>query len=92
MNRFHRTSVAVVLIAVACALNVLGEPLSQTLDYAGVKAVVNYDETKVQPYTLEDPLVFTDGTKVENAVDWLRRRREIFDIFSKEHLGLDPWK
>ena len=92
MNKFNKTSAALVLIAAACTMNIHAKSLSMTLDYAGVKAVVNYDETKVQPYTLEDPLVFTDGTKVENAVDWLRRRREIFDIFSKEHLGLDPWK
>ena len=83
MNKFHKTSVSVMLIATACTWNIHAKSLSKTLDYAGVKAVVNYDETKVQPYTLEDPLVFTDGTKVENAVDWLRRRREILDIFSK---------
>ena len=90
MNGFHRTSVAVVLIATACTWNIHAKSLSKTLDYAGVKAVVNYDETKVQPYTLEDPLVFTDGTKVENAVDWSRRRREILDIFSKEMYGKEP--
>ncbi len=27
---------------------------------------VNYDESKVGPYTLEDPLRFADGRKVKN--------------------------
>ena len=26
----------------------------------------NYDVSKIQPYTLEDPLTFTNGTKVTN--------------------------
>ena len=57
MNGFHRTSVAVVLIATVCTWNIHAKSLSKTLDYAGVNAVVNDDETKVQPYTLDDPLV-----------------------------------
>ena len=29
--------------------------------------VSNYDESKVKPYTLPDPLVFAGGGRVENA-------------------------
>ena len=36
---------------------------------------VNYDETKVFPYELEDPLTFADGRKVANVGDWRRRRK-----------------
>ncbi len=34
---------------------------------ADVHSTVNYDETKVAPYTLEDPLTFADGTKLKSA-------------------------
>ena len=45
---------------------------------------VNYDETKVAPYTLEDPLAFADGTKLKDASEWPKRRAEILGIFAKE--------
>ena len=51
---------------------------------------VNYDESKVGPYTLEDPLVFADGTKVRTAEDWSRRRNEILEIFQSEMYGRMP--
>ena len=51
---------------------------------------VNYDETKIAPYTLEDPLVFADGTRLKSAADWPRRRAEIVDIFAKEMYGRIP--
>ena len=44
----------------------------------------NYDESKIAPYTLEDPLAFVDGRKVKNAADWAKRRKEILGIFAKE--------
>ena len=41
----------------------------------------NYDDSKAgelgKDYTLEDPLQFGDGRKVENAEDWSARRKEI---------------
>ena len=45
---------------------------------------VNYDETKVFPYEIADPLTFADGTKVKSADDWRKRRMEILDIFAKK--------
>ena len=36
---------------------------------------VNYDEAKVPPYTLPDPLVASDGTRVRDARTWRQRRR-----------------
>lgn len=57
-----------------------------------VKKDVNYDESKVGPYTLEDPLTFVDGRKVTNASDWAERRKEILDLFQKEMYGQLPPK
>ena len=51
---------------------------------------VNYDESKVGPYTLEDPLTFVNGKKVKNKKDWTRRREEILDIFQSEMYGRMP--
>ena len=53
---------------------------------------VNYDETKVPTYTLEDPLVFADGTKLKSATEWPKRRAEILDIFAREMYGAEPPK
>ena len=50
----------------------------------------NYDKSKIEPYTLEDPLVFADGRKVTSADDWQERRREILGIFAKEMYGMEP--
>ena len=50
----------------------------------------NYDEAKIAPYTLEDPLTFADGRKVVTKADWVARRKEIVDIFAKEMFGQIP--
>lgn len=50
----------------------------------------NYDESKVGPYTLEDPLTFVDGRKVATPADWQERRREIVRIFESEMFGRTP--
>jgi len=49
----------------------------------------NLDEEMVEPYTLEDPLVFTNGTKVTRET-WPARRAEILDIFAHEMYGAEP--
>ena len=51
---------------------------------------INYDESKVPPYTLPDPLVFADGRPVKTPADWTARRREILDIFAHEMYGVEP--
>ena len=50
----------------------------------------NYDESKVAPYTLEDPLAFADGRKLKDASEWPTRRKEILDIFAREMFGVEP--
>ncbi len=51
----------------------------------------NYDESKVKPFTLPDPLVCRDGTKVTSAEQWWSKRRpEIVDDFDREVYGRVP--
>jgi (4-O-methyl)-D-glucuronate---lignin esterase len=51
----------------------------------------NYDEAKVPAYTLPDPLVMADGTRVTTADAWTSRRRpELLQIFEREVYGRPP--
>ena len=51
----------------------------------------NEDESKVRPYTLPDPLVSNDGTRVRDAAAWRARRRpELLELFAKEVYGRTP--
>src|SRR4026208_1818087 len=51
----------------------------------------NYNESKVVPYTLPDPLVNTDGTRVASVRDWNnKRRKEILRLFETHVYGKSP--
>ncbi len=51
----------------------------------------NRDESKVNAYTLPDPLVFANGTPVRTPQDWLQKRRpEIVEAFDREIYGRLP--
>ncbi|ALJ01753.1 acetyl xylan esterase (plasmid) [Rufibacter tibetensis] len=51
----------------------------------------NFDESKVQAYTLPDPLVFQDGSKVTTPQAWhTRRRAEIIEVLEREMYGRTP--
>src|SRR4030042_1947518 len=51
----------------------------------------NYDEQKVPEYTLPDPLVMSDGTKVTNAQVWKTGRRpELLELFRTHVYGRSP--
>lgn len=52
----------------------------------------NYDESKVEPYHLESPVEFADGTPLKSASEWPKRRAEIVDIFAREMYGRIPPK
>ncbi len=52
---------------------------------------INYDESKVPPYTLPDPLIMNDGTKVKDAETWRKLRRpEILKLFEEYVYGRTP--
>ena len=56
-----------------------------------VPAGYNDDESKVPPYTLPDPLICADGTKVTDATTWREKRRpELLKLFEKEVFGRTP--
>jgi hypothetical protein len=51
----------------------------------------NFDESKVAPYTLPDPLLLKNGKKVKNAKIWWKQRRpEIVEEFDREIYGRVP--
>lgn len=66
--------------------------LSGPLDAAD-KFKPNYDESKVPDYTLPDPLVMQDGTKVTTPEMWRTKRRpEILELFRTHVYGRAPGK
>src|SRR5262249_60103542 len=52
--------------------------------------VSNYDEDKVKPYTLPDPLVFANGAPVADAAQWEKRPEEVIRIYETEIFGRIP--
>jgi predicted neuraminidase len=64
-----------------------GNPLRLALKTGHVS---NYDEAKVKPYTLPDPLVFASGTPVRDAAAWSKRRAEILRLYETEIYGRVP--
>ena len=65
-----------------------GNPLRLALKTGHVS---NYDEAKVRPYTLPDPLIMADGTPVRDARNWeTRRRPEILRMYETEIYGRIP--
>jgi hypothetical protein len=65
-----------------------GNPLRRAVKTGHVS---NYDETKVRPYTLPDPLTLADGKPVRDATTWLNHRRpEIVRLYETEIYGRIP--
>lgn len=53
----------------------------------------NYDESKVPAYTLPDPLVANDGSRVTTADQWKSSRRaEVLKLFEEHVFGRRPGK
>ena len=51
---------------------------------------IQYDEAKVPPYALPDPLRWADGSRVNGTEDWPRRRSEILRLFEGHVYGRTP--
>jgi hypothetical protein len=53
--------------------------------------VSNYDESKVRPFTLPDPLAMADGRQVRDAKTWMAQRRpEIIRYYERDIYGRIP--
>lgn len=51
----------------------------------------NFDETKIPHYTLPDPLISDDGSRIVSASQWeTSRRSEILDLFEQSVYGPQP--
>ena len=79
-------TLALTVMMMSC---VAGAETVKMLDREVVVREPNYDEKKIAPYELEDPLTFLDGRKVTKET-WSQRRREILGVFSKEMYGAEP--
>ena len=67
-----------------------GNPLRRALKTGHVS---NYDEAKVAPFTLPDPLVLADGKPVRDRQTWVKQRRpEILRMYETEIYGRMPAK
>ena len=79
MNR-HRLRIPIGLLFVLLPAAVFAQPRG-----------FNYDESKVPKYTLPDPLVCLDGTKVTDKATWVKKRRpEILRLFEEHVYGRAP--
>jgi len=66
-------------------------PLAALAALAADPAGINYDENKVRPYTLPDPLVLNAGKPVRDAATWRAQRRpELLELFAREVYGRTP--
>lgn len=52
----------------------------------------NFDESKVPVYTLPDPLLCADGSRVTTPERWEHRRAEILELYRREMFGRSPGK
>jgi hypothetical protein len=53
--------------------------------------ISNYDESRIPPYTLPDPLVLQNGKPVKDADTWFKQRRpEILELYESQIYGRVP--
>jgi hypothetical protein len=76
---------------VAGAASLAAGGMLPRMSHAAEVPPANYDEAKVPPYTLPDPLTFADGTKVADADAWrTKRRAELLSLFADHVYGRTP--
>ena len=52
---------------------------------------VNYDESKIKPFILPDPLIDNSGKIIKNKKQWEKKRApEILEIFKNQMFGIMP--
>lgn len=84
-----RAATLTVLVAVAAFGTSLGPTMLSGQSPA--RPGINYDESRVAPYTLPDPLVAANGMRIATADEWNRvRRPELFALFEREVYGKVP--
>ncbi len=85
--RLNQTLQAHILVLVVVVL------IMSATNVSAQQSAINYDESKVPAYTLPDPLVLSDGTRVADADTWRRKRRpEILRLFEQHVYGKTPGK
>jgi len=73
-------------ISATLAVMIMCEMFTYTLAETAI-----YDENEVPDYTLPDPLMLEDGTKVTDAATWRERRRpEVMELFQEHVYGRSP--
>ena len=74
-----------------CTLCLVGLVITDNAPAKGYEMILN--EADVPEYTLPDPLVCQDGTKVTNSTIWFQKRRpEILSLFETTMFGIAPGK
>lgn len=84
MNRFR-------LVALGVLTTALSTAHSEEIAEKPKPRPANYDEDKVPPYSLPDPLVTRAGAPVSDPETWRRvRRPELLKLFQEEMFGVAP--
>lgn len=79
----HMTQIFFAVLAMSTLMTVAG--------FAQQPFVPNYDEDKIPPYTLPDPLILKSGEKVKDAETWTKQRRpELLKLFETHVYGKTP--
>ncbi len=79
------------LISSLCAVSLCAVLISPVVSIAEQPFVANYDESKISPYTLPDPLTSEAGQQVDTADAWrLQRRPELVELFQQHVYGRSP--
>lgn len=79
------------LFSMRCVVCILLPLLVSAITFAQKKWDVNYDEAKAGAYTLPDPLVMNDGSKVRTVAEWEGKRRpEVLKLFEDNVYGQLP--